>query len=168
MARLAVGAEGRAAVLPFARGAARTALLPALDQTRNVEAQSIVTIPEGQLVIYGKKSTVTVKGKHVVQVMISGQVLVGGEPVGPVLVTIRHGSSPTKLVSLGRFKTGADGGYTAFATLAKPKEYFQASTHLSAKDLGASGCQASFTGVPCVDATTGAGRAVSGTMLVKK
>ena len=41
-ARLALGAEGRAAVLPFARGAARTALLPALDQTRNV---GLVVLP---------------------------------------------------------------------------------------------------------------------------
>jgi hypothetical protein len=100
--------------------------------------------------------------------MVSGQVLVGGEPVGSVTVTIRHGSSPTKLVALGTFKAGADGGYTAFATLTKSRQYFQASAHLPAKDLGASGCQASFSGVPCVDATTGAGRAVSGIMLVKK
>jgi putative ABC transport system permease protein len=40
--RLALGADGRAAVLPFARDAARTALLPALDQTRNV---GLVVLP---------------------------------------------------------------------------------------------------------------------------
>jgi hypothetical protein len=139
-----------------------------LDTTRNVEAQSIVTIPDGQIVIYGKKSAGKLHGKTVVRVLISGQVLVGGEPVGPQLVTIRHGSSPTKLASLGSVKAGTDGGYTKLVTLTRKREYFQASAYLSAKDLGAGGCQASFTGVPCVDATTGAGRAISGTMLVKR
>jgi hypothetical protein len=139
-----------------------------LDTTRNVEAQSIVTIPVGQIVIYGKKSAAKVKGKSVVRVEISGQVLVGGEPVGPVLVTIRHGSSPAKLVSLGTAKVGSDGGYTKFVTVTGSRQYFQASAHVPAKDLGANGCQASFPGVPCVDATTGAGRAISGTMLVKR
>jgi hypothetical protein len=139
-----------------------------LDSIRNVEAQSIVTIPTGQIVIYGKKTTGKVKGKSVVRVEISGQVLVGGEPVGPVIVTIRHGSSRARLRSLGTAKAGSDGGYTKFATITAPRQYFQASAHVPAKDLGASGCQASFPGVPCVDATTGAGRAISGTMLVKR
>jgi hypothetical protein len=145
-----------------------TAGTGSLDQARNVEAQSIVTIPVGQIVIFGKKSTASAKGKSFIRVTISGQVLVGSEPVGPVTVTVRHGSTPAKLVSLGVFKTGTDGGYTAYAKLITPREYFQASAHLPAKDLGASGCTASFPGVPCVDATTGAGRAISGTMLVRK
>jgi hypothetical protein len=145
-----------------------TAGTGALDPTRNVEAQSVVTIPVGQIVIYGKKSAGKLKGKPVVRVEISGQLLVGGEPVGPVLVTIRHGSSPAKLVSLGTVKAGSDGGYTKFATIKGPRQYFQASAFLPAKDLGASGCQASFPGVPCVDATTGAGRAISGTMPVRR
>jgi hypothetical protein len=139
-----------------------------LDATRNVEAQSVVSIPDGQIVIYGKKSPGKVKGKSVARVEISGQVLVGGEPVGPLIVTIRHGSTPTKLVSLGAARTGSDGGYTKFATVSASRQYFQASAHLPAKDLGASACQSSFPGVPCVDATTGAGRVISGTMLVKK
>jgi hypothetical protein len=133
-----------------------------------VEAQSIVTIPTGQVVIFGKKSTVSVRGKRIVRVTITGQVLVGGEPVGPGLVTIRHGATSGKLISLGGAKVGTDGGYTTFATLLGPKEYFQASSLLAAKDLGASGCQASFTGVPCIDATSGGGRTISGTMLVKR
>ena len=72
-----------------------------------VEAQSIVTIPTGQVVIFGKKSTVSVHGKKIVRVTITGQVLVGGEPVGPGLVTIRHGSTSGKLSSLG----GREGRY---------------------------------------------------------
>ena len=48
------------------------------------------------------------------------------------------------------------------------REYFQASTDLPAMDLGASACQASFANIPCLDVTSGAGRTVSGTMLVKK
>ena len=147
---------------PFTAGAGT------LDVTRNVEAQSLVTIPEGQIVIYGKKTTGKVMGKSVVRVEISGQVLVGGEPVSPVLVTIRHGSTQAKLISLGTARSGPDGGYTKFAVLTGPRQYYQASAHVPPKDLGASGCQASFPGVPCVDATTGAGRTISGTMLVKR
>ena len=94
--------------------------------------------------------------------------LVGGEPVGPLIVTIRHGSSPAKLVSLGSAKVGTDGGFTKFATITGSREYFQVSAHLPAKDLGAGGCQASFAGVPCVDATAGAGRTISGTMRVRR
>ena len=139
-----------------------------LDTTRQVEAQSLVTIPEGQLVIFGKKSTARVSGKPVTRVLITGRVLVGGEPVGPALVTIRHGSSPTGLVSLGVAHAGTDGGYTKLVTLTRKAEYLQTSAYLPAKNLGAAGCQASFPGVPCVDATQGAGRAISGTMLVKR
>ena len=133
-----------------------------------VEAQSVVTIPTGQIVIFGKKSTLSVHGKKIVRVTITGQVLVGGEPVGPGLVTIRHGATPGKLVSLGGAKVGTDGGYTTFATLLGPKEYFQAGSLLAAKDLGASGCQASFASVPCIDATSGGGRTISGTMLIRR
>ena len=139
----------------------------ALNTAGNVEAQSVVTIPAGQAVIFGKKSTTKVHGEKVVRVLITGQVLVGGEPVGPVLVTIRHGASPTKLVSLGAVRSGTDSGYTKWVTLLKPVQYFQASAFVPVKDLGAAGCQASF-GVPCVDATAGAGRVISGTMLVKR
>ncbi len=133
-----------------------------------VEAQSIVTIPTGQVVIFGKKSTLSVHGTKIVRVTITGQVLVGGEPVGPGLVTIRHGSTPGKLDSLGGAKVGADGGFTTFATLLGRTEYFQASSLLAAKDLGASGCQASFASVPCIDATSGGGRTISGTMMIKR
>ena len=147
---------------PFTAGAGT------LNPAASVEAQSIVNIPTGQIVIFGKKSTVSVKGKPVVRITITGQVLVGGEPVGPGLVTVRHGSTPGKLVSLGGAKVGTDGGYTMFATLLGPKEYFQASSSLVAKDLGASGCQASFTSVPCLDATSGGGRTISGTMLISR
>src|SRR5262249_60652985 len=97
----------------------------------NVEAQSVITIPEGQIVIFGKKSAATQHGKHVTKVLITGQVLVGSEPVGPGIVTIRHGSTPSKLVSLGGAKTGTNGGYTKLATLTGKTEYFQASTLLA-------------------------------------
>jgi hypothetical protein len=140
----------------------------ALDTSRQVEAQSVVTIPDGQIVIFGKKSTARVSGKPVSRVLITGRVLVGGEPTGPVLVTIRHGRTPTGLVSLGVAHAGKDGGYTKLVKLTRKAEYFQASSHLPAKNLGAAGCQASFPGVPCVDATQGAGRTISGTMLVKR
>lgn len=134
----------------------------------NVEAQSVAVIPTGQIVIFGKRANTTVHGKTVFRIEISGQVLVQSEPVGPVVVTVRHGSSAAHLVSLGSAHTGSDGGYTIFATLTRPYQFFQASADVPAKDLGAAGCQASFTSTPCVDATSGAGRVVSGLMRVKR
>jgi hypothetical protein len=139
-----------------------------LNNAGNVEVQSLVIIPGGQVVIYGKKSTGVVNGKPAVRVELTGQVLVGGEPPGPVLVTIRHGTTKTHLVSLGSVKTGADGGYTKFATLTKPRQYFQASANVPAKDLGSGGCTASFVSTPCLDATSGAGHVVSGVMFVRR
>ena len=139
-----------------------------LNMTAQVEAQSIVNIPTGQIVIYGKKSTVRSHHKTTVVLTISGQVLVAGQPVGPEVVTIRHGATRHRLVSLGGVKTGANGGYTKLIDFAPRREYFQVSARLAAVDLGASGCQQSFPNVPCVDATAGAGRTVSGTMLVKR
>jgi hypothetical protein len=145
-----------------------TAGTGALNTAGNVEAQSVVNIPAGQIVIFGKKSTLKAHGKTVFRVLITGQVREGGETVGPVLVTIRHGSSKTKLVSLGGVKTGSDSGFTKFATLLTKSQYFQASANVLGQDLGAAGCQASFGSVPCVDASVGAGRLVSGMMLVKR
>jgi hypothetical protein len=139
-----------------------------LDTTAQVEAQSSVVIPAGQIVIFGKTSTTKVGGKSVVQVTLSGQVLVDSEPVGPVRVTIRHGVTPAALVALGSVITGTDGGYTKVVTMLAKKQYYQASAELRAQDLGATGCQASFPNVPCIDATAGAGRVVSGAMLVER
>lgn len=147
---------------PFTPGTAT------LNQAGNVEAQSVVVIPTGQIVIFGKKTTAKLKGNRVVRVEITGQVLVQSEPVGPVYVTIRHGTSKTSLVSLGGVKTGSDGGYTKYALLTKRAQYFQAEANVPPKDLGAGGCQASFTSTPCIDATSGAGHISSGTMLVRR
>lgn len=139
-----------------------------LNEAGNVEAQSVLVIPTGQIVIFGKKSTGKLKGNQVVRVQITGQVLVKSEPVGPLFVTIRHGTSKTSLVSLGGVKTRADGGYTKYALLTKKAQYFQAEANVPPKDLGAAGCQASFTSTPCIDATSGAGHVISGFMLVKR
>jgi hypothetical protein len=140
----------------------------ALNTTAQVEAQSIVDIPTGQIVIYGKKSTERAHHKLVVVLTISGQARVAGDPVGPVVVTIRHGSARHGLVFAGRVNTGSNGGYTKLVVLGARREYFQVTARLPGVDLGASGCQQSFANVPCVDATAGAGRTVSGTMLVKR
>ena len=86
---------------PFTPGTAT------LNQAGNVEAQSVVVIPTGQIVIFGKKSTAKLKGNRVVRLEITGQVLVQSEPVGPVFVTIRHGSSTTEPRLARR---GEDGG----------------------------------------------------------
>ena len=133
----------------------------------NVEAQSLVVIPTGQIVIFGKRVNKTVHGTTVYRLQISGQVLVQSEPVGPVVVTVRHGAGKDHLVALGAVHTGGNGGYTIFATLAKAPQYYQAAAYVPPKDLGPSGCEASFPNTPCVSATSGAGRVVSGVMLVR-
>jgi hypothetical protein len=138
-----------------------------LNTAGNVEAQSLVVIPTGQIVIFGKRANKTVQGKTVFRLQISGQVLVQSEPVGPVVVTVRHGAGKDHLVSLGAVHTGGDGGYTIFARLAKGPQYYQAAAYVPPKDLGPSGCEASFPNTPCLSATSGAGRVVSGLMLVR-
>ena len=103
-----------------------------------------------------------------VKAQCGSQVRVGGQPVGPVQVAIRHGSTKTSLVSLGGVTTGADGGFLKTVTLVDKRQYYEASSNVPGKDLGSAGCTASFGSTPCIDATSGAGRTVSGIMLIRR
>ena len=142
---------------PFAAGTGE------LDTTATVEAQSAAVVPAGEVDLAATTSTARAGGIRVVLVTVFGRVLVGGVPTGAVVVRLRRGPTPTKLVGLGRVTTGADGVYLDVAALLRT-QYFQAIAYLPAKDLGAAGCQASFPDIPCLDATTGAGRVASATV----
>jgi hypothetical protein len=135
-----------------------------LNASATVEAQSSVEIPAGQIDIFGTKSTIKVRGAHVVLLTVSGQMVADGQPQSSILVRIRHGGNVAKLVALGRVRTGGDGRYITVVALER-KQYFQASADVPARDLGASGCQASVATVPCLDATIGAGHVASSAVM---
>jgi hypothetical protein len=134
-----------------------------LNTTATVEAQALTVVPGGQVDLAATTSTARVSGTRAVLVTVFGRVLVGGVPTGSVVVRLRRGHTPTKLVGLARVRTGGDGVYLDVVALPRT-QYFQAIAYLPAKDLGAAGCQASFADIPCVDATTGAGRVASATV----
>ena len=131
-----------------------------------VEAQSIGVIPAGQLTILNTTSTIGVRGVRVSLVSIFGRVIVGDVGQASVLVRLRHGADPTKLVALGRVTTGSDGVYLDVVPLSRT-QYFQAIADVPATDLGAAGCQASFADIPCIDATNAGVHLMSDPMLVK-
>ncbi len=136
-----------------------------LDTTATVEAQAVAVVPAGQVDLTATTSTARASGVRVVLVTLFGRVLVDGVPAGSVVVRLRRGHAPAKLVGLGRVRTGGDGVYLDVVALPRT-QYFQAVAYVPAKDLGAAGCQASFADIPCLDATTGAGHVASGTVIV--
>lgn len=146
---------------PFSAGAGT------LDPASSVEAQSTDEVLGTAVTIDATTTTVKVHGAALALLIVSGRVLDDNEPAAGVLVRVRHGPSPTKLVGLGRVRTGADGFYL-IVTVIQTNQYLQAGADLPATDLGTNSCQPSFPDVPCLDATTGAGHAVSATVLVRR
>ena len=132
-----------------------------------MEAQATVDVPLGQIVLQPSTLTAKVRGATLTLLVVSGELLVNGEPQGSVLVRVRHGNAATKLVGLGRVTTSAEGTFTQVVQLLAP-QYIQASADVPAIDLGQAGCQPSFPDVACVDATSAAGHLVSSTILVKR
>jgi hypothetical protein len=128
-----------------------------LNQAAMVEAQSTDHVANGVLTIAAHKI-----GTHVV---LSGTLVVGGEPMNGISVALEHGTTKTKLVSMGSVKTGSTGAWTTRATIKKPT-YFQAGATLGKQDLGAAACTASF-GVPCLDATVGGTGLVSRMLYIR-
>jgi hypothetical protein len=117
----------------------------ALDQNASVEAQSVVHASTGVLTITSKKSG----GK----VVLGGKLVVNGESMDGISIRVKHGATPSRLVTLAVVKSGSTGAWTASTKLKKP-QYFQAGATIAGGDLGSAGCKASF-GVPCVSATSG-------------
>jgi hypothetical protein len=138
----------------------------ALNDSGTVEAQSTVEVLTGEILISSTKTRITVRGTPLDLGLVFGRVLVGGEPQAAVIVRIRHGADPSKLVALGRVRTGSDGVYVDVIVL-RGSQYLQASADLPVNDLGTSGCHPSFADIPCLDATTSAGHVVSSTILIK-
>jgi hypothetical protein len=138
-----------------------------LDPTGTVEAQSTVALPPGELTIAATKTTLALHGTPFAVLIVSGRVLVGGEPQAGVTVRIRHGPLPSKLVGLARVPTGSDGVYLA-TVVQHGSQYLQAGADLPSRDAGAAGCQPSFGSIPCLDATTGAGHLATGTLLIRR
>jgi hypothetical protein len=145
---------------PFAAGTG------SLDPSGSVEAQSTDQVLMSGITIDAAKTSVKLRGAPLTLLIVSGRVLLDNQPQAGVLVRVRHGAAPTRLVALGRVGTGSDGVYL-IVTVIKAAQYLQASADLPVTDLGPSGCQPSF-GVPCLDATTGAGHVVSANMLVQR
>jgi hypothetical protein len=128
-----------------------------LDQAATVEAQSTVHIANSLLTISAKKV-----GKHV---MLTGKLVVGGEAMDNLRVLVKLGLAKTKLVSMGSFKTGSNGAWTANATIKHPS-YFQAGATIGKQDLGAGACVAAF-GYPCLNASIGGTGVVSRLIYVR-
>jgi hypothetical protein len=127
-----------------------------LDQAATVESQSVLQIATGGLTIAAKRA-----GKHVV---LSGKLVVGGTPLNGVKVHVVHGPARTALGGLGSASSNGSGVW-ALKTLVKKPSFFQAGATIGKRDLGPSACTSAF-GVPCLDATAGATRVVSGLIRV--
>jgi hypothetical protein len=138
-----------------------------LDSSGTVEAQSTVALPPGELTIAATRAKLAVHGTPLAVLIVSGRVLVDGEPQAGVTVRIRHGTLPSKLVGLARVPTGSDGVYVA-TLVQNAGQYLQASADLPSRDAGAAGCQPSFSNIPCLDATTGAGHLATGTLHITR
>jgi hypothetical protein len=138
-----------------------------LDPTANVEAQSNLQLLMAGITIDTTKTTMTLRGSPLELVVVSGRVLVDGQPQPNVLVRLRSGARPTNLAALARVRTGSDGVYLRVAVLSSTR-YFQASADLPISDSGAGSCAPSFESVPCLDVTTNAGHVASPTLLLKR
>jgi hypothetical protein len=127
----------------------------------NVEAQSVVRVPSGVLALAAHKAKRTVKGKLRTQVRLAGKVTIGGEAAGRIRVAFSHGSSLSKLVSMGSVRATAAGAFSTTSLLTKPT-YFQAGVTVARQELGPGACTASFgAAVKCVSASIGGFRLLS-------
>jgi hypothetical protein len=146
---------------PFAAGTG------SLDPVGSVEAQSTDQVLLAGITIDATNTTVKLNGAPLTLLIVSGRVLLDNQPQASVLVRVRHGTAPTRLVALGRVGTGSDGVYL-IVTVSQQTQYLEASADLPVIDLGPNGCQPSFADVPCLDATTSAGHVASPNMLVQR
>ena len=132
-----------------------------------VETQSIVQTPSLKASAKTTAKSKKVKGKKVVTttVTISGSVTAGGQGVAGQTVSILAGSTAAKLKQVARVTTRANGSFS-FATKLKAATFFQAKATLPDRDLGATGCTATFAtlGIQCISATVAGGELASATV----
>ena len=144
-----------------------TPYTPALGQVNalgSVETQSLVRLPT-QITqkVAKKKVFVTVKGKKQARwaVTVGGTLTAGGTALPARSVTITTGPTKTKRARLATVPTNANGVFRK-TSIVKSPQWFQSSTTLAAQSLGAAGCTATFAPVPCISASVGSYRLVSG------
>ena len=85
--------------------------------------------------------------------MLGGKLVVNGEAMDGIAIRVKHGISPSRLVTAGGVKTNGAGVWSLRTRVTKTQSY-QAGATIGSSDLGSGGCKASF-GVPCLDATVG-------------
>jgi hypothetical protein len=135
--------------------------------TGTVETQSVVQTPSltasAKTTAHRKK----VKGKTVVTttVTISGSVTAGGQAVAGQAVSIFSGATASALKRVASVTTRANGSFS-FVTKLKATRFFQAKASVPDRDLGTTGCQATFAtlGIQCISATVAGADLVSGTL----
>ena len=135
--------------------------------TGTVETQSIVQTPSLTATAKTTSKSKKVKGKKVVTttVTISGSLTAGGQGVAGQTVSIVAGPSAAKLKQVARVTTRANGSFS-FATKLKAATFFQAKATLPDRDLGTTGCTATFStlGIQCISATVAGGALTSATV----
>jgi hypothetical protein len=127
----------------------------------NVEAQSIVRIPAGAISLAARKTTQTVGNQIRRLVVLTGRLVVAGEPQAAHRLGFSHGPTKGKLVAFGSAKTNSAGNFLITTRFTKPT-YFQAGATVPRQELGPAGCTASFgSSVGCVNASISGARIVS-------
>jgi len=123
-----------------------------------VEAQSVVLQPR-QVILQGRKSVVKkkVKGRIVrtTYVTLTGSLTENLKGLGGVSVTLTSGTSASALKAFKVVTTNTGGGFSVKLKVTRTTVY-GANATLADRDLGATGCTATFAPVPCTDATIAA------------
>ena len=131
-----------------------------------VEVQALLRQPT-QLLVAGQtklvKKKVKVKGKTVTRkstrVAIVAALTEAGKGVGGIKVTFLESLTPSgNFRAVAAFKTESDGFVGIVGTLTRTA-YFKVTATLVDRELGATGCTATFSPVPCTSATV-SGRAL--------
>ncbi|MFN2468122.1 MAG: hypothetical protein ABR521_08365 [Gaiellaceae bacterium] len=137
----------RATAAPFAaNGKANTA--------RSVEIQSLVHMPL-EMSLTATVADSTRRGFS--RITLSGFFRAGGEGIAGVSVVLLRGTRAGNLKKFGVLTTTGTGSFKSQGDVRKTRSpqriFFAATTTAIEKDLGASGCEASFRPIPCIDAT---------------
>lgn len=153
-----IGASGtttwRSLWTPYTTGTAT------LNAAGAMEAQSTLTVlTPSDLVLTGKIVTSRINGNTRKQATVVASLSGEGTPIAGVIVLIKHGITPAKLVSLGKGSTSGKGTVTKTSLLAGGT-YFQAGATLTGI---AGACNPSFS-VPCSNASGGAVTYASNTL----
>jgi len=122
-----------------------------INRAGTFEARAFVPLPIG----FGV--TAKYKSKKARTYVLSGKINEGGLPVSGLKLTVRRGTSPSKLAKVGTATTTASGSYSSAGKLkVKKTTYFQVTGAVGERDYTAAGCQSPltpFAPAGCVSAT---------------